>query len=1266
MKFKKNILFILIFVISIFLSGCFLSEQDYVGVLDVPTTFEVVKVGDNTIIQIAETENANGYDILIDDSLYTTYTNYYDCTNVFLELKNYAIKVRSISDGTYQNSDYSETFYYSNTTQLAQPNTLLNNKTLTWNVVLNATSYNLKVVKVEDTNTLIGTYPITTNRVDITNYMQSAGTFAFYVNAVSTNERIQTSEWSQAIVYHNFVKLSNPTGLRINKDNTKIELLFSADNMSSDFALTINNEKTILAASEIEIGKINLGDAGYDLSGVGEYIISLQALGYDHYLSSDISTLSPTYVNRATLNSPEITNVAKEDDYYFITWIADSNCKTYSLYINSNLYRNGITTKQILLPTSDITTNSIVVYVTAEGYDFFDDSLPSESYSYNATLALNVPTNINITSVGYLTFDAVLNANAYLINIDGVNHKIYTTYVDLRQFFTTAKLYEVKIKSVFETEEDYAESTFTDEISIAYLKIIEKVDNLYFGTNKDMYKLYFDINQEGAESYQVSITKDSVTSIYNVSSSPVDLTNYFTADGNYVIKIRAISSSQYYFTSAWSDSVECQFITKLDSPSGVILDDTNGYILTFDPVYFASSYTVTINGTSITSTSTTFDLTQYFVMASRYNISVQANANVNDYFTDSDPYICDPYDFYIQLDVVQNFEIQLIDNAYFANFDTISNCSGYQLYLFNTTTNIGLWSPLFTTSGYNFTDLLEQAGNYLFKLKAVGITQYYTNSETTNVSKAIVQLNIENATSLTASHTNSGVVLSWTASNYASGYEIYVDSTLVDGNYQDTSIVLNDYVIDDGQYIFSVKALGSNYYLDAQAVTYAYNHIMIYQSDFARKEVFMYGEMWDYDLDNYDNFEEVIWHKFLFRINTIKIFIPSMADLAQQYMTKYDNNNINLNSTSNIILRNLVTGAMNEYPEYTAIGEIVISSSGSVFNITFTNQMNLYNTTTFTTSESINSVNFSGDVIVTYEDRPSTFDDFAIDNSDLKEIIVANSEQLFMVAQYGARPIFTSNCIAKTIYNNAKQVLREIISNEMTEYEKIAAIFEWVQKVNVYDYDLLNYIEINSGNITEVGHYKDFYLEGILLDPENAVSVCDGIAKAFVLLCRIEGIEAIKINGSAGGGNHAWAKVKYEGKWYIVDATWSDQRLNNVEYVTHWYFMESDANVTTHTANWPVGSEYDANESIDYYETIFYSYLGTTNDYSAKSQAELNHLIKYIEHLHSLDSSRRIYEIGLDMGITSESQLNTALSQAATQVFMYYGFWNFSKVLIIF
>ena len=76
---------------------------------------------------------------------------------------------------------------------------------------------------------------------------------------------------------------------------------------------------------------------------------------------------------------------------------------------------------------------------------------------------------------------------------------------------------------------------------------------------------------------------------------------------------------------------------------------------------------------------------------------------------------------------------------------------------------------------------------------------------------------------------------------------------------------------------------------------------------------------------------------------------------------------------------------------------------------------------------------------------------------------------------------------------------------------------------------------------------------------ENGVAVCNGIAKTFVVLCGIEGITAVKVNGTVSGDAHAWNKVLINEKWYIVDSTWSNRKTTengkNVEKFSHEYLF---------------------------------------------------------------------------------------------------------------
>ena len=105
----------------------------------------------------------------------------------------------------------------------------------------------------------------------------------------------------------------------------------------------------------------------------------------------------------------------------------------------------------------------------------------------------------------------------------------------------------------------------------------------------------------------------------------------------------------------------------------------------------------------------------------------------------------------------------------------------------------------------------------------------------------------------------------------------------------------------------------------------------------------------------------------------------------------------------------------------------------------------------------------------------------------------------------GYKPTFTnfsnSKHSAQTIYNKAVAVLSQICTDDMTNLEKVKAIYEWLV-LNV-EYD--NVAASWSSTVTpeEAKEYDSWYADGVF---NNGVAVCEGIAKAFVILARIEGI----------------------------------------------------------------------------------------------------------------------------------------------------------------
>ena len=70
-------------------------------------------------------------------------------------------------------------------------------------------------------------------------------------------------------------------------------------------------------------------------------------------------------------------------------------------------------------------------------------------------------------------------------------------------------------------------------------------------------------------------------------------------------------------------------------------------------------------------------------------------------------------------------------------------------------------------------------------------------------------------------------------------------------------------------------------------------------------------------------------------------------------------------------------------------------------------------------------------------------------------------------------------------------------------------------------------------------------------------SSCTGYAFAFYAIMRELGIPVT----IETGGNHAWNRVQYQGKWYNIDVTWDD---NGVDEISYNYFMKCDSDWMGH------------------------------------------------------------------------------------------------------
>lgn len=141
---------------------------------------------------------------------------------------------------------------------------------------------------------------------------------------------------------------------------------------------------------------------------------------------------------------------------------------------------------------------------------------------------------------------------------------------------------------------------------------------------------------------------------------------------------------------------------------------------------------------------------------------------------------------------------------------------------------------------------------------------------------------------------------------------------------------------------------------------------------------------------------------------------------------------------------------------------------------------------------------------------------------------------------------------AKEAKEEAQTIVDEIITTDMSEFEKAMAIHDWLTFQVDYNYSAFLENEIP---------YEDHTALGVF---ENRRGVCDGYSEAFSLMCESAGLEVAEVSGSAKGLPHRWNQVRIDGIWYNVDVTFDDpttdvnKNIQDNSNVCYAYFLISD------------------------------------------------------------------------------------------------------------
>lgn len=147
----------------------------------------------------------------------------------------------------------------------------------------------------------------------------------------------------------------------------------------------------------------------------------------------------------------------------------------------------------------------------------------------------------------------------------------------------------------------------------------------------------------------------------------------------------------------------------------------------------------------------------------------------------------------------------------------------------------------------------------------------------------------------------------------------------------------------------------------------------------------------------------------------------------------------------------------------------------------------------------------------------------------------------------------------------ANQIIAQIVTADMGEYERAKAAFDYLIEYTVMDDPIgLDLWRIYGGGEEPISFVEQRALSVLRF----GVGGCEDYAAALTILLREMGLEAEYVPGltySLEGNlvDHAWTKAKIDGVWYHLDSQLEDN-ISHRGTVRYRYFMRGDATLASH------------------------------------------------------------------------------------------------------
>lgn len=163
----------------------------------------------------------------------------------------------------------------------------------------------------------------------------------------------------------------------------------------------------------------------------------------------------------------------------------------------------------------------------------------------------------------------------------------------------------------------------------------------------------------------------------------------------------------------------------------------------------------------------------------------------------------------------------------------------------------------------------------------------------------------------------------------------------------------------------------------------------------------------------------------------------------------------------------------------------------------------------------------------------------------------------------------------------SERIIDEIITPDMTDNEKIDAIWTYLEDNTKYDHEALKNCEKYHYRNVDHEFETAYNTYGILC---KKVGVCMSYAYTTDLLCKLCGVDAMVLTGYGSSGvGHAWNAINLDGNWYWFDATntydatlvqrfiyltSSDFALNDIGYtLDNYYELDSRLSIPLNSSN---------------------------------------------------------------------------------------------------